>query len=166
MKKSTLFSYLISIILLEFSCSNPSVQNLDLVNKEKINQSENDSVQYFTNKLGENKPIPTNDWEGTYFGILPCERCEGIEMWITLKADHRYQVKTNYLGLNDALEEEFTGKFILDKESKTMILKALKGYYSEKFKFFEGKILYLDPNGSPFGGSLAEQYLLHKQGIN
>lgn len=166
MQKSTLFFCLISIILFKFSCSTPSVQKLELINKDKIKQSAYDSVQYITNKTRENRPLPTKDREETYFGILPCGRCEGIEMWITLKADTSYQVKTNYLGLNDALEEEFTGKYIWDRENNVLIFKALSGYYSEKFKFYDGKILYLDPTGKPFSGSLAKQYILHKKGIN
>lgn len=105
-------------------------------------------------------------WLGTYFATLPCKRCEGIEMWITLKTDGNYLVKTHYLGLNDALEEEFSGKFFWDQNTNIIHLAALRGYYSEHYLISNDKLVYLDPNSKPFRGKMAEQYILQKKSIN
>ncbi len=47
----------------------------------------------------------SSSWVGTYEGVLPCGHCEGIEIWLTLGEGGTFELKTNYLGLNDAREE-------------------------------------------------------------
>ncbi len=103
------------------------------------------------------------DWAGTYFATLPCGRCEGIEMWVMLNPDGTYALNTHYLGLNDALEEEFTGKFTWDQKGGNVILEGLKGIYPGKFKVGENRIWYLDKDGNQITGPPADQYLLTKK---
>lgn len=103
------------------------------------------------------------DWAGTYFEVLPCSGCEGIETWVTLKANGTFELKTNYLGLNDAREEIFTGNFSWDETGSNVTLEGLIGDYPGKFKVGENQIWYLDKNGTQISGELAERYILKKK---
>lgn len=153
--------------ILAWSCSKPTENQ---VVEEKITgpktetaaDSVPDSVSGATYSTGDNS-MTSVDWAGTYFATLPCGRCEGIEMWVTLKSDGTYALNTNYLGLNDALEEEFTGKFTWDQNGGIVTLEGLKGTYPGKFKVGENRIWYLDAEGKQMTGPLADQYILSKK---
>lgn len=165
MKK--LVTFLISLFLLcvSFSCSKPT-ENQVVEEKFKVPETPADtlseSVSGATHLTGDNS-MTSVDWAGTYFATLPCGRCEGIEMWVTLKSDGTYALNTNYLGLNDALEEEFTGKFTWDQNGGIVTLEGMKGIYPGKFKVGENRIWYLDADGNQMTGQLADQYILKKK---
>ncbi|MDI1321485.1 MAG: copper resistance protein NlpE [Algoriphagus sp.] len=151
--------------ILAWSCSKPA-ENQFVEEKIKVPETATDSVpdsvSGATYSTGDNS-MTSVDWPGTYFATLPCGRCEGIEMWVTLKSDGTYALNTNYLGLNDALEEEFTGKFSWDKNGGIVTLEGLKGTYPGKFKVGENRIWYLDADGKQKTGPLADQYILTKK---
>lgn len=165
MKK--LVTFFTSLILLGafFSCSKPT-ENPVLEEKIKVPEEATkpapESVSGATYSTGDNS-MTSVDWAGTYFATLPCGRCEGIEMWVTLKPEGTYSLNTNYLGLNDALEEEFTGKFSWDQYGGIVTMEGLKGTYPGKFKVGENKIWYLDADGKQMTGPLADQYILTKK---
>lgn len=103
------------------------------------------------------------DWAGTYFNTLPCASCEGIETWLTLKMDGTFELKTNYLGLNDAREEIFTGNFKWDETGSNVQLEGLIGDAPGKYKVGENQIWHLDQDGNRIEGELADAYILKKQ---
>jgi uncharacterized lipoprotein NlpE involved in copper resistance len=103
------------------------------------------------------------DWAGTYFNVLPCTSCEGIETWLTLKPNSTFELKTNYLGLNDAREEIFTGTFEWDSSGSTIQLKGLIGDAPGKYKIGENRIWHLDQQGNIIKGAIAERYILNKK---
>lgn len=103
------------------------------------------------------------DWAGTYFAVLPCAHCEGIETWVTLNPDGTFELKTNYLGLNDALEEIYTGKFKWDESGSMVQLEGLIGNAPGKYKVGENQIWHLDKDGNRIEGELAERYILKKR---
>lgn len=103
------------------------------------------------------------DWNGTYFNTLPCASCEGIETWVTLNLDGTFELKTNYLGLNDAREEIFTGNFKWDETGSMVQLEGLIGDAPGKYKVGENQIWHLDQDGNRIEGALAELYILQKQ---
>jgi hypothetical protein len=105
----------------------------------------------------------SKDESVVYFGTLPCGKCEGIEMWITLHSNQTYSLKTNYLGLNDALEEEFTGKFSYNKRDRIATLEGLKNRYPQQYKIAGNKMMQLDFGGKPNQNPLADQYILLKK---
>jgi uncharacterized lipoprotein NlpE involved in copper resistance len=155
MKKCT---YLFIVLLtFHYSCNKPAdtgswdiTDTTDLVlKKESLH-------------LGDNSQTSL-DWAGTYFNTLPCDSCEGIETWVTLNQDGTFELKTNYLGLNDAREEIFTGKFSWDDLGSNVTLEGLIGDYPGKFKVGENQIWYLDQEGKRMTGALADHYLLKKQ---
>lgn len=162
MKKNLLILFLVSFTL--GSCTKPadppSVQE-DISSLQAVHENAPEGMA---------GPISTGDnsqnsldWPGTYFATLPCGHCEGIETWITLKADGTYEYKTNYLGLNDAREELFTGKFSWDAAGGNVTFRGLIGDYPGKFKVGENQIWYLSADGKKLEGELADRYILKKK---
>ncbi|MDX5340204.1 MAG: copper resistance protein NlpE [Cyclobacteriaceae bacterium] len=111
---------------------------------------------------GDNSHVSL-DWAGTYFGVLPCASCEGIETWVTLNSDYTFELKTNYLGLNDAREETFTGTFEWDPTGSLIQLQGLIGNAPGKYKVGENRIWHLDRDGNRIEGNLADRYILLKK---
>lgn len=103
------------------------------------------------------------DWNGTYFNTLPCASCEGIETWVTLNQDGTFELKTNYLGLNDAREEIFTGNFSWDETGSMVQLEGLIGEAPGKYKVGENQIWHLDQDGNRIEGALADRYILKRK---
>ncbi|MFN3998826.1 copper resistance protein NlpE [Algoriphagus sp.] len=148
------FLLFLSFIALQFSCTKPSETNSFETSQPVL----------------EERILPTGDnsqtsldWAGTYFNTLPCASCEGIETWVTLKSDGTFEMKTNYLGLNDAREEIFTGNFSWDQAGSNVTLEGLIGDYPGKFKVGENQLWYLDQAGKRIEGDLADQYILKKK---
>lgn len=148
------FFLILVIAVFQFGCNNPAE-----------NQIESSEI------LAETiQPIPivdnsqtSLDWNGTYFQVLPCASCEGIETWVTLNLNGTFEMRTNYLGLNDAREEIFTGKFSWDESGSNISLEGLIGDYPGKFKVGENQLWYLDQAGNRIEGELAERYILKKK---
>jgi uncharacterized lipoprotein NlpE involved in copper resistance len=137
-------------------------------NKTGETQTESTEINSDNTESEQTLPIVDNsqtslDWAGTYFATLPCGHCEGIETWVTLKSGGFYEYKTNYLGLNDAREELFTGKFSWDGAGGNVAFMGLFGDYPGKFKVGENQIWYLDADGKKIEGELADRYILKKK---
>ena len=155
MKKSL---YLIlALVALQFGCKQPTETNLE---GAEIISDTIETTQ--TLPLGDNSQTSL-DWNGTYYNTLPCASCEGIETWVTLNSDGTFKLKTNYLGLNDAREEIFTGKFTWDETGSMVQLEGLIGDAPGKYKVGENRIWHLDRDGNRIEGDLAERYILTKQ---
>lgn len=101
------------------------------------------------------------DWNGTYKGILPCASCEGIETILTLNSDFSYVLVTNYLGRNDALEQEKKGKFAWNEDGSIITLTNINSGPNQ-YKIGENRIWHLDVNGEIITGALADHYVLTK----
>lgn len=155
MKKSIFLLFAIAAI--QLSCSRPS-------------ESQAEAIESTSETIETSPTLPTGDnsqtsldWVGTYFNVLPCASCEGIETWVTLNQDSTFQLKTNYLGLNDAREEIFTGTFKWDDTGSMVQLEGLIGDAPGKYKVGENQIWHLDRDGNRIEGNLAERYILKKQ---
>jgi len=150
--------YLIFIIVaFQLGCTKPT--------DTKMAGPEINSDNLDTGKVlpGSDNSQTSVDWAGTYFNVLPCASCEGIETWVTLNPDGSFQLKTNYLGLNDAREEIFTGKFEWDPSGSFVQFKGLIGDAPGKYKVGENRIWHLDQDGKQIKGELADRYILHKK---
>ena len=162
MKKSLLF---LSLVSFAFGSCNKSA---DAPTAEEENTQSQTASEIAPEAVtgatytGDNSQTSV-DWQGTYFATLPCGHCEGIETWVTLKGDGTYEYKTNYLGLNDAREEIFTGKFSWDAAGGIVSFEGLIGDYPGKFKVGENQIWYLNAEGKKIEGDLANQYILKKK---
>lgn len=155
MKKSIFLLFAFAAI--QLSCSRPS-------------ESQSEAIESTSETTETSPTLPTGDnsqtsldWAGTYFNVLPCASCEGIETWVTLNQDGTFQLKTNYLGLNDAREEIFTGTFKWDDTGSMVQLEGLIGDAPGKYKVGENQIWHLDRDGNRIEGNLAERYILKKQ---
>jgi uncharacterized lipoprotein NlpE involved in copper resistance len=101
------------------------------------------------------------DWNGTYKGILPCADCEGVETILTFNPDQTYILVTNYLGRNDALEEEKRGSFSWNEAGSIITLSNIESGPNQ-YKVGENRIWHLDINGEVITGDLADHYVLTK----
>ena len=105
----------------------------------------------------------SSSWVGTYEGVLPCGHCEGIEIWLTLGEGGTFELKTNYLGLNDAREEQFTGKISWWQTDSTQVqLLGMIGDMPGRYLLQENGLLHLDANSQKISGPLAARYLLKR----
>lgn len=159
MKRShSIFIFFLSVSL--FSCAKKEIKQAievkEVVQKEKKVQDERVGIP-----TGDNSQVSL-DWSGTYTGILPCANCEGIETTLTLNPDLTYILVTNYLGRNDALEEENSGPFSWDSTGSTITLLNIKSGLNQ-YKVGENRIWHLDINGERITGDLADHYILIKK---
>ncbi|PZX53162.1 copper resistance protein NlpE [Algoriphagus chordae] len=152
MNRILLILGLFTSLALLASCSN-SEQKTGL--EEEIALEEN--ILY-----NQDNSATSLDWNGTYEGIVPCASCEGIETRLTLNTDLTYKLVTNYLGRNDALEQENTGSFTWDKTGSIITLaKVAQG--PRQYKVGENRIWQLDMKGKIIKGDLADHYILTKK---
>ncbi|WP_111668745.1 copper resistance protein NlpE [Algoriphagus litoralis] len=155
MKKSLFL--ILALAAFQFGCNKATETGTE---SAEINSDTTETAQ--APRTGDNSQTSL-DWPGTYFNTLPCASCEGIETWVTLNQDGTFELKTNYLGLNDAREETFTGKFTWDPTGSMVQLEGLIGDAPGKYKVGENQIWHLDQEGNRIEGSLAEFYILKKQ---
>ena len=101
------------------------------------------------------------DYFGTYFGVLPCADCEGIETTLELTKDKKYSLTTKYLGKENAQVNESKGAYSWNKEGNTVILSGIKNAPSRYF-VGENYVIQLDMKGQEIKGNLADKYILQK----
>ena len=99
------------------------------------------------------------DWNGTYYGVMPCADCEGIETTLTLNPDKTYRLTRQYLGKADARPSTTTGTFNWNKEGSKVSLSNEK---PSDFQVGENQVFALDMNGNRITGALEEKYRLQK----
>lgn len=85
------------------------------------------------------------DWAGSYEGVAPCADCPGIKMRLTLQADGRYELSTQYLDRQVA-PQTVRGRFSWDAGGSTITLDAAG--QGQQFRVGEGRLLQLDRDGS------------------
>lgn len=102
------------------------------------------------------------DWAGTYYGVLPCASCPGIETELTLTEDLNYSIEGKYLG-ND--EYEFSNNGVFSWSGNKIELEGMDENDSPWiYKVEENRIRRLDLNGDEITGDLASHYVLTKNG--
>ncbi len=155
MKNTSYFTILIFSISI-LSCNRPTENNS--VESPEIEHSEGEEEVFIGDSHNSMNSL---DWNGTYKGILPCADCEGIETSLTLNPDLTYVLFTNYLGRNDALEEEKKGTFTWDEKGSIISLGNITSGPNQ-YKIGENRIWHLDMNGQMITGDLANHYILTK----
>jgi uncharacterized lipoprotein NlpE involved in copper resistance len=117
-------------------------------------KTNNSDTQTPTQEVDMHNAQTSIDWEGTYFGVLPCGSCPGINTVITLDDDKTYEKTIEYLESNDIPETtkgrfEWVDKSIIKIEENTYLVG-------------ENKLFQLDINNKVIEGELAEDYTLNK----
>jgi len=143
--------FIISIIWLLFglnSCKSRNQQQVDT----------SIAVQLAT---GDNSRTSV-DWEGTYFGVVPCADCPGVEIRITLNKDDTYHISWKYQDRGDEMFQN-SGKFQWDDSGGIITLESLdKDFFPNQYRVGENRLFQLDKEGNRITGDLATNYILPK----
>ncbi len=103
------------------------------------------------------------DYEGVYYGVLPCADCEGIETEITLNEDLTYKIRSRYLGESDSTYIR-EGGFSWDKSGSKITLKNIDNTIgSNRYMVGENKLIKLDMSGNRIEGDIESEYILQKE---
>lgn len=101
------------------------------------------------------------DWEGTYYGVLPCASCPGIETELTISNNQTFILTRKYIDKKEIFTSK--GTFIWSNNSIKLI-DTINKENPTIFKVEEGRVRQLDMNGNIIEGGLASSYLLTKNG--
>ena len=85
------------------------------------------------------------DWAGVYEGVTPCADCPGIQTRLTLHADGRFDLRTQYLERQVATQTVH-GTFGWDAAGSTVTLGGEGN--GQQFRVGEGRLLQLNRDGS------------------
>lgn len=103
------------------------------------------------------------DWNGTYFGFLPCADCEGILTELTLNPEGTYRMKRVYWGKDQQVFES-EGSFQWDESGgKIQLMDSGSKEDMLRFQVGENRLFQLDLSGSKIESDFAERYELSKQ---
>lgn len=103
------------------------------------------------------------DWQGTYSGNLPCADCDYIVTELTLNEDQTYVLTTQHVKGDQTISDTLRGRF--NWNISTINLEGIpQGERSSEFKVEEDQVRYLDMDGKPVTGDLAQRYVLTKNG--
>ncbi len=94
------------------------------------------------------------DWDGTYFGVLPCASCPGINTLISLDDDGTFEKTVEYLDTDDT-PETTSGK--IEWKDGSIITIGESAYLVD-----ENQLFALDANNKVIEGDLAAHYVLAK----
>lgn len=100
------------------------------------------------------------DWQGSYYGILPCADCEGIETVLEISTDSSYYLQTTYLGKGDETVNHEFGTFKWDESGNNITLNNKPA--PNQYKVGEGILYQMDLDGNLITGNLSENYILRK----
>ncbi len=99
------------------------------------------------------------DWPGTYYAVMPCADCEGIESTLTLNKDLTYRLVNNYLGKEGAKPDIATGTFKWSKDGGRV---SLSDRSPSDLQVGENQLFALDMKGNRITGDLADKYRYQK----
>lgn len=85
------------------------------------------------------------DWAGVYEGVTPCADCPGIQTRLTLHADGRFDLRTQYLERQVATQTVH-GSFGWDASGSTITLGGEGN--GQQFRVGEGRLLQINRDGS------------------
>jgi len=100
--------------------------------------------------------------EGTFYGVLPCADCQGIEYELTLNADGTYAKRTHYLGRGMQVHNA-TGTYeILGRNRLVLGGKDLDNGMNQ-FAIMGSELEMLDTEGEEIETGFRELYILSKE---
>ena len=136
---------------------------LSCCNPKPSHKSPPNGESHLAQKTPPASASSNSSWVGAYAGVLPCEHCEGIEIWLTLGEGGTFELKTNYLGLNDAREEQFTGKISWGPTDSSQVqLLGMIGDMPGRYLLQENGLLHLDADGQKITCPQEARYLLKR----
>lgn len=103
------------------------------------------------------------DWQGSYYGVLPCADCEGIATELTLNDDLSYILTKVWKKNGTAASDTLKGKFTWQGNNIKLEGMGDKGR-ADTFKVEENRLRQLDREGNEITSDLAAHYILSKMG--
>lgn len=102
------------------------------------------------------------DWAGTYFGVLPCADCEGIETTLSIRYDYTFNLNHIYLGKNDEPISQ-SGSFKWSEDGQVITLDIDNSdHIPTQYFVGEERLFQLDMDGGRITGELSDHYTLVK----
>lgn len=99
-------------------------------------------------------------WQGSYYGVLPCADCEGIETVISIFYNNTFVKKTRYLGRDNRVSET-TGTFTWNETGNIITFDGKqKEFAPGGILVGEMQLFLLDRDGKRITGAMAESYRL------
>ncbi|MBQ4915870.1 copper resistance protein NlpE N-terminal domain-containing protein [Maribacter sp. MMG018] len=103
------------------------------------------------------------DWQGSYYGLLPCADCDGIATRLDLNNDLTYVLTKAWKKNDKALSDTLKGKFTW--QGNNIKLEGIADKSSaDTFKVEENRLRQLDMEGNEITSELATHYILSKMG--
>lgn len=113
------------------------------------------------NQMEKNKEsgVSTIEPPASYFGVIPCADCPGIEYRIYLEED-QFMVFRIY---QDRSQEPFLEKGTWSVSSDSLSLTSADGETTSTFLYEDDRLVVLDQEKNRVSGATAEMYLLSKE---
>lgn len=139
------------LLLLMVSCSKESnkVVVVDRFSANQVSQID----------LERNNAERILNWVGTYYGILPCASCPGIETTLELKPDQSFELKTIYQDTDKKPIIE-RGNFEWHKIGNQV---TLKNDDDLQFKIEKDQVRFLKNDGKAVTGNIGKAYILKRK---
>lgn len=122
--------------------------------KNKKNEQKEASEEH-TNVDKEHSTKNSIDWEGTYFGVVPCSSCPGINTLVTLNNDGTFQRSVDEIGSGKEAETS-TGKI------EWSVNESIVNIDNHFYFIAENQLIALDAELKKHEGENADAYLLNK----
>lgn len=103
------------------------------------------------------------DIEGTYSGTIPCAACDGINMVVTLNANHTFTLREEYKGTKDQRTFKTKGSYTLQGDIASLEFTGEDANRVLRFRIEEEKLFVLDTEEKMVEGDEAKAYILSKR---
>ena len=110
------------------------------------------------------KANDSQDFIGTYIGVLPCADCEGMETKLTINENNTFTKSVHYLGKGTKVFEQ-KGTISWNKLGNVIELNEVQNA-PKTYLVSKNKLLQLDMEGNIIDGTMAQEYQLSKQTEN
>lgn len=100
------------------------------------------------------------DWEGSYYGVLPCADCAGIQTQLNIN-DDSYEMLQKFNG-KDGMIKSYTGSFDWNESGDVITIHADE-LNDMHFKVREGSLLVLDSDAKEITDELKDEYVMEKR---
>lgn len=98
-------------------------------------------------------------YQGSYYGLLPCADCMGMQFKLTIHNDSTYTTETIYLGKSDEVVEK-EGRYNWDAFGKEIICR-IDNKIVGRYKVEENRLVQFGQQGR-LDGVTEARYILHK----
>ena len=131
-------------------------------NSEVVEDSKAMSQPHKNHSKHVKKLTESQKYHGVFYGLLPCEDCDGIKTTLSLKNRNNYLLVTQFAKAS-AREYFEKGKYTWDEETKTVTLISRKDSTERKYKIQDETLTQLSSKGSSLkSNQKGTSYVLHK----